>query len=172
MRIAWGMASSKVFSRSRKTVAVGRWLICVSCAHSVDESEYMRVEGSHAPLQSGEHHSLGWAVQEMREMGLSLVGSLGFGMGWMSASFHTGGRQPANQDALSMASRAVSPAGPACVSIEYVKPSAPAAVSRPFFLVLVSSCRVKSWSVTSAISHASLTASSRCSQSCCWRWRV
>ena len=79
------------------------------------------------------------AVQEMRQMGLNLLGSLGLGMGWMLASFHMGSRQPANQEALSMASRVAFPADPACASIKYIKTSAPAAMLHPFFLVWISS---------------------------------
>ena len=58
-------------------------------------------------------------------MGLSLAGSLGFGISWMSASFHAGDRQPNTHKALSMAISAASPAGQTQAIMEYDVPAAP-----------------------------------------------
>ena len=58
-------------------------------------------------------HSAVLAVQLIREMGRGLVGSLGLGMGWMSATFHADGRRPARHEQLITASSAASPEGPA-----------------------------------------------------------
>ncbi|KAG0716277.1 hypothetical protein GWK47_010091 [Chionoecetes opilio] len=58
------------------------------------------------------------AVQLIREMGRGLVGSLGLGMGWMSASFHAEGKQPAIQEELIRARSAASLSAPAWASME------------------------------------------------------
>ena len=59
--------------------------------------------------------------------------------GWMSSSIHASSKQPVSQDVMSMASMVVFLADTACASIEYVKPSVPAAVSCPLLLALVRS---------------------------------
>ncbi|KAG0726978.1 hypothetical protein GWK47_035568 [Chionoecetes opilio] len=53
-----------------------------------------------------------------QEMGRCLVGSLGLGMGWVSASFHAKGKRPASQEELIRARSAASPAAPAWASID------------------------------------------------------
>ena len=121
----------------------------ISCAHPAGGAEYVWVEGSHAPLQSGEHHFLGcFGCAGDEGDGSELGELLGLGNGLLTEM----------RPQLGWRVRASS----------MLNHPPPAVVLRPLFLALVSSWRVKSWSVASATFRASL----RCSRSCCWRWLV
>lgn len=82
--------------------------IAVRYAYYARIAKHVRMEVTHAPLHTVDEPAP-WpvlAMQLVREMVLSFPGSLGFGIGCMSASFNAGGRRPASQDALSRDSTA------------------------------------------------------------------
>lgn len=120
-----------------------------------------------------------FAMQLSRDIGLGLVGSLGFGIGWISAFFQPSGKVVFSQVELMRVSRAECPVSPMFLSIEYVTLSAPGAVSLPGLKACESSERVNGVSVMSGIEHAvSITcilfgcSLFRLSMTCCGKFAV